>query len=81
MEKFFDDPDTITESEIEAAIKAAVHDMKITPMLCGSAFKNKGVQAVLDAVMEFLPSPMDIESIIGINPNTEEEEERKTRCE
>ena len=77
MEKFFDDPDSITEAEIEAAIKAAVHDMKITPMFCGSAFKNKGVQAVLDAVMEFLPSPMDIDSIIGTNPNTEEEEERK----
>ena len=77
MEKFFDDPDTITEAEIEAAIKAAVHDMKITPMFCGSAFKNKGVQAVLDAVMEFLPSPMDIDSIIGTNPDTEAEEERK----
>jgi len=77
MEKFFDDPDTITEAEIEAAIKAAVHDMKITPMFCGSAFKNKGVQAVLDAVMEFLPSPMDIDSIIGTNPDTEAQEERK----
>ena len=77
MEKFFDDPDTITEAEIESAIKAAVHDMKITPMLCGSAFKNKGVQAVLDAVMEFLPSPVDIDSIIGTNPDTESEEERK----
>ncbi len=77
MEKFFDDPDSITQDEIEAAIKAAVHDMKITPMFCGSAFKNKGVQAVLDAVMEFLPSPMDIESIVGTNPKTEEEEERK----
>jgi len=77
MEKFFEDPDSITEAELEAAIKAAVHDMKITPMFCGSAFKNKGVQAVLDAVMEFLPSPMDVESIVGINPNTEEEEHRK----
>ena len=77
MEKFFDDPDTITEAEIESAIKAAVHDMKITPMFCGSAFKNKGVQAVLDAVMEFLPSPVDVDSIIGTNPDTEAEEERK----
>ena len=77
MEKFFDDPDTITEAEIESAIKAAVHDMKITPMFCGSAFKNKGVQAVLDAVMEFLPSPVDVDSIIGTNPDTESEEERK----
>jgi len=77
MEKFFEDPESITEAELEAAIKAAVHDMKITPMFCGSAFKNKGVQAVLDAVMEFLPSPMDVESIVGINPNTEEEEHRK----
>ena len=77
MEKFFDDPDTITEAETESAIKAAVHDMKITPMFCGSAFKNKGVQAVLDAVMEFLPSPVDVDSIVGINPNTEAEVERK----
>ena len=77
MEKFFDDPDTITEAEIESAIKAAVHDMKITPMFCGSAFKNKGVQAVLDAVMEFLPSPVDVDSIVGTNPDTEAEEERK----
>ena len=77
MEKFFDDPDSITQSEIESAIKSAVHDMKITPMFCGSAFKNKGVQAVLDAVMEFLPSPIDIKSIVGKNPNTELEEERK----
>ena len=77
MEKFFDDPDTITEAEIESAIKAAVHDMKITPMFCGSAFKNKGVQAVLDAVMEFLPSPVDVDSIVGTNPNTEADEERK----
>ena len=77
MEKFFDDPDAITEAEIESAIKAAVHDMKITPMFCGSAFKNKGVQAVLDAVMEFLPSPVDVDSIVGTNPNTGAEEERK----
>ena len=77
MEKFFDDPDTITQAEIESAIKAAVHDMKITPMFCGSAFKNKGVQAVLDAVMEFLPSPVDVDSIVGTNTNTEAEEERK----
>tara|TARA_E500000178_G_scaffold155705_1_gene155469 strand:- start:975 stop:2939 length:1965 start_codon:yes stop_codon:yes gene_type:complete len=77
MEKFFDDPDSITQSEIESAIKSAVHDMKITPMFCGSAFKNKGVQAVLDAVMEFLPSPIDIKSIVGKNPKTELEEERK----
>ena len=77
MEKFFEDPDSITEEEMEAAIKAAVHDMKITPMFCGSAFKNKGVQAVLDAVMEYLPSPVDVDSIVGTNPKTEEEEERK----
>ena len=79
MEKFFDDPDTITEAEIESAIKAAVHDMKITPMFCGSAFKNKGVQAVLDAVMEFLPSPMDIDSITGTNPDTLPERYDPTR--
>jgi elongation factor G len=60
--KYFDDPDTITKAElIEAIRKATVDHMKITPMMCGSAFKNKGVQAVLDAVCQFLPSPLDIE--------------------
>ncbi len=77
MEKFFEDPNSITEDELRKAIRLAVNAMKITPLLCGSAFKNKGVQAMLDAVIEFLPSPMDIEAISGINPNTDAEEVRK----
>jgi elongation factor G len=72
LEKFFEDPDSITKAELVTAIRAAVIDMKITPMMCGSAFKNKGVQAVLDAVCQFLPSPSDIEFIEGINPDTGE---------
>ncbi|HET6245790.1 MAG: elongation factor G [Bacteroidetes bacterium] len=77
MEKFFDNPDSITEAELKAAIRKATLDMSIIPMMCGSAFKNKGVQTMLDAVMEFLPSPMDVESVSGINPKTDKEEIRK----
>jgi len=77
MEKFFDDPDTITREELMKAIRAAVVDMKITPMMCGSSFKNKGVQTMLNAVMAYLPSPLDIEGITGINPDTDEQELRK----
>ena len=73
MEKFFEDEESITEDEIIAALRAATIDMSIIPMMCGSAFKNKGVQAMLDAVMRYLPSPMDIEAIKGINPDTEKE--------
>ena len=74
MEKYFEDPDSISADEIRAAIREAVIDMSITPMMCGSAFKNKGVQAVLDAVCAFLPSPLDVDAIKGTNPDTEEEE-------
>ncbi|NLP58285.1 elongation factor G [Lutibacter sp. B1] len=77
MEKFFEDEDSITEDEIIAALRAATIDMSIIPMMCGSAFKNKGVQAMLDAVMRFLPSPIDIEAIEGVNPDTEEAAFRK----
>ncbi len=77
MEKYFEDPNSISADEIRAAIRAAVIDMSITPMMCGSAFKNKGVQALLDAVCAFLPSPLDIEAIEGTNPDTEEVETRK----
>jgi len=77
MEKFFDDPNTITEREILDALRKAVIDMKIVPMLCGSAFKNKGVQTMLDMVMELLPSPLDKASIKGTHPETGEEIERK----
>jgi len=77
MEKFFVDPDSITEEEMKAAIRAATIDMAITPILCGSAFKNKGVQAMLDSVMSYLPSPLDVEAIVGTNPKTELEEKRR----
>lgn len=73
MEKFFDDPNSITEEEILTALRKATIDMKIVPMVCGSSFKNKGVQTMLDLVMELLPSPMDKDNIHGINPDTEEE--------
>ena len=77
MEKFFEDENSITEDEIIAALRAATIDMSIIPMMCGSSFKNKGVQAMLDAVMRYLPSPVDIEAIKGINPDTDKEESRK----
>ncbi len=77
MQKFFDDPDSISADEMRAAVRKAVCDMKFVPMMCGSAFKNKGVQAVLDAVCAYLPSPLDVEGIIGINPDTDREELRR----
>jgi elongation factor G len=77
MEKFFEDPDSISRDEIVAALRAATVDMAFVPMLCGSAFKNKGVQTMLDYVMELLPSPLDRDNIKGINPNTDEEVSRK----
>jgi len=77
MEKFFDDPDSITEQEMINAVRGAVIDNKFVPMMAGSAFKNKGVQAVLDAVCAFLPSPMDVGGIKGMNPKTDEEVERQ----
>ena len=77
LEKFMEDEDSITEEEVHNALRAAVMDMAIIPMICGSAFKNKGVQFLLDGVCRYLPSPMDKEAIIGINPDTEEEVARK----
>jgi len=77
MEKYFEDPKSITANEMRAAIRAATIDMSIIPMMCGSAFKNKGVQFMLDGVCTFLPSPLDVDAIIGINPDTEEEESRQ----
>ena len=77
MEKFFDDPSTITEEEILTALRAATVKMDITPMLCGSSFKNKGVQTLLDYVCAFLPSPLDTPNVVGTNPDTGEEEDRK----
>ncbi|RYD51833.1 MAG: elongation factor G [Sphingobacteriales bacterium] len=77
MEKFFDDPDTITEDEIHEAIRKATIDLSIIPMLCGSSYKNKGVQAMLDCVIRYLPAPFDVEAIQGINPDTGETVTRK----
>ncbi len=77
MEKFFDDPDSITEEEVIAAIRKGTVAMECTPMICGSSYKNKGVQPLLDYVCAFLPSPLDTEAIIGTNPDTDEEEDRK----
>ena len=77
MEKFFEDPNSITEREVLDALRGATLDAKFVPMMCGSAFKNKGVQAMLDVVMEILPSPLDQEAIEGINPKTEEAISRK----
>ena len=77
MEKFFDDPNSITEEELIAAIRKGTISMQCTPMLCGSSFKNKGVQTLLDYVCAFLPAPVDTPAIVGENPDTGEEEDRK----
>ena len=77
LEKFMEDEDSITEDEVHNALRAAVMDMAIIPMICGSAFKNKGVQFLLDAVCRYLPSPLDKEAIIGTDPNTGNEIARK----
>jgi elongation factor G len=79
LEKFFEDENSISEDEIIAALRAATIDMSIIPMLCGSSFKNKGVQTMLDAVMRYLPSPMDVEAIEGINPETEQPTSRQPK--
>ncbi len=78
LEKFMENPDAISEDEMIASIRKATVEMRITPVLCGSAFKNKGVQLLLDAVARFLPSPVDVDSVTGINPKTEKEEKRMT---
>ena len=77
MEKYFDDPNSITEDEIIAAIRKGTISMACTPMICGSSYKNKGVQPLLDYVCAFLPAPVDVEMVMGTNPNTDEEEGRK----
>ncbi len=76
LEKFFEDPDSITEEEMMVAIRKAVTNIDMFPVMCGSAFKNKGVQAMLDAVCSYLPSPLDLPPVLGVNPDTELEEER-----
>ena len=77
LEKYFEDENSLTEREILNALRAATISAKVVPMMCGSAFKNKGVQAMLDMVMEILPSPLDVEAIVGKNPDTDAEETRK----
>ena len=77
MEKFFENPDAITEDEIIAAIRKGTLSMEIVPMTCGSSFKNKGVQTLLDYVCMFLPSPLDTPNVVGTNPSTGAEEDRK----
>jgi elongation factor G len=76
MEKYFEDPESLTEDEIVAAIRKGTLALDIVPMTCGSSFKNKGVQTLLDYVCMFLPSPLDTPAIIGMNPDTNEEESR-----
>ena len=77
MEKFFDDPSMVTEEEVIRAIRKGTLSMQITPMCCGSSFKNKGVQTLLDYVCAFLPSPLDTPNVVGTNPSTGAEEDRK----
>ncbi len=77
MEKFFEDPNSISEAEIHEAVRKATIDLSIIPMLCGSSYKNKGVQKMLDCVVRYLPSPVDIEAINGTHPDTGEEIFRK----
>ncbi len=77
MEKFFDDPTKVTEEEVINAIRKGTLSMQITPMCCGSSFKNKGVQTLLDYVCAFLPSPLDTPNVVGTNPSTGAEEDRK----
>ncbi|MEY2587281.1 MAG: elongation factor [Bacteroidota bacterium] len=77
LEKFFEDPSSITEDEVHEAIRKATIDLSIVPMMCGSSFKNKGVQTALDAVCRYLPSPIDIDAVEGINPDNGETIVRK----
>jgi elongation factor G len=77
LEKFFEDPNSITEEEVHEAIRKACIDLSIVPMMCGSSFKNKGVQTALDAVCRYLPSPVDIDAVEGINPDNGETLVRK----
>ena len=78
LEKFFEDPDSISNNEIIDALRKATIDMAVVPVVCGSSFKNKGIQYLLDAIMRYLPSPLDVGHIKGTNPDTGEEETRKT---
>ena len=77
MEKYFDDPSTITEEEIRRALRNATLKMEVVPMICGSSFKNKGVQCLLDAVCAYLPSPLDSGAVEGTNPDNPDEVETR----
>ena len=77
MEKYFDDPASITMEEMEETLRKATLERKIEPVLCGSSFKNKGVQRLIDAIVRYLPSPLDMPAIEGVNPKSEEKETRK----
>ncbi|MBL6446903.1 elongation factor G [Fulvivirga sp. 29W222] len=81
MEKYFEDPDSISRDEVVAALRKATIDLAFVPMMCGSAFKNKGVQTMLNYVMELLPSPLDRDNIVGVNPDTDEKISRKPSTE
>lgn len=77
LEKFMEDPETITEEEIYAELRKATLESRMCPVMCGASFKNKGVQPLLDGVVRYLPSPLDIDCVTGVNPKTEKEEIRK----
>ena len=81
FEKYLEDPESISPEDISSAIRKATIEMRITPVMCGSAFKNKGVQMLLDAIIDYLPSPMDIDAVVGINPYTQKEEIRAVNAE
>lgn len=77
FEKYMEDPDSITEEEIIAQIRKATLELRICPVMCGTSFRNKGVQPLLDGIVNYLPSPMDVDHVVGVNPKTEQEEIRK----
>ncbi len=77
LEKYMDDPNSITEDEMMASIRKATVEMRISPVMCGASFKNKGVQMLLNGIIQYLPSPLDVDAVKGINPDTEKEELRK----
>ena len=81
MEKFFDNPESIGKEEVISALRKATLAMKIVPVTCGSSLKNKGIQFLLDAICHYLPSPMDIDAVMGINPYTQKSEKRAPSSE
>ena len=80
FEKYMENPDSITEEELIAQIRKETLDLRICPVFCGSSFKNKGVQLLLDGIVNYLPSPLDVEAVKGVNPKTEQEESRKAEA-